>query len=141
MRIKTLNFSKRLYCLFRLGKIRLRERHKAVAAAEIIRGKAVEHVRGASRGKNMARPRDEVACGLRRPWPREDSPCAPYALHYLERILSHDLEVLWCEFVDDLQAFGDALRHAAESGVNILAYDCSVKPDEMIVSEPINVKL
>lgn len=39
------------------------------------------------------------------------------------------------------KAFGDALRQAAESGVNILAYDCSVKPDEMIVSEPINVKL
>ena len=39
------------------------------------------------------------------------------------------------------KAFGDTLRHAAKSGVNILAYDCSVKPDEMIVSEPINVKL
>ena len=39
------------------------------------------------------------------------------------------------------KAFGDALRHAARSGVNIIAYDCSVKPDEMIVSEPINVKL
>ena len=39
------------------------------------------------------------------------------------------------------KAFGDALRHAAESGVNILAYDCRVTPDEMIIDVPINIVL
>ena len=39
------------------------------------------------------------------------------------------------------KAFGDALRHAAESGVKILAYDCAVSSDEMIVDAPIEVKL
>lgn len=39
------------------------------------------------------------------------------------------------------KAFGDALRHAAESGVKILAYDCAVSSDEMVVDAPIEVKL
>ena len=39
------------------------------------------------------------------------------------------------------KAFGDALRHAAESGVKILAYDCVITPDEMIVDAPVEVKL
>ena len=39
------------------------------------------------------------------------------------------------------KAFGDALRHAAESGVKILAYDCAVSPNEMVVDAPIEVKL
>lgn len=39
------------------------------------------------------------------------------------------------------KAFGDALRHAAESGVEILAYDCLVSPDEMTVDAPIKVEL
>lgn len=39
------------------------------------------------------------------------------------------------------KAFGDALRHAAESGVKILAYDCVVSPDEMVVDAPINIEL
>ena len=39
------------------------------------------------------------------------------------------------------KAFGDALRHAAESGVKILAYDCVITPDEMIVDAPIEVEL
>ena len=39
------------------------------------------------------------------------------------------------------KAFGDALRHAAESGVKILAYDCTVSPDEMLIDAPIEVKL
>ena len=39
------------------------------------------------------------------------------------------------------KAFGDALRHAAESGVKILAYDCAIAPDEMVIDAPIEVKL
>ena len=39
------------------------------------------------------------------------------------------------------KAFGDALRHAAESGVKILAYDCAVSPNEMVVDAPVEVKL
>ena len=39
------------------------------------------------------------------------------------------------------KAFGDALRHAAESGVKILAYDCVITPDEMIVDAPVEVNL
>jgi sugar fermentation stimulation protein A len=39
------------------------------------------------------------------------------------------------------KAFGDALRHAAESGVRILVYDCRVTPGEMVVDAPVNVKL
>lgn len=39
------------------------------------------------------------------------------------------------------KAFGDALRHAVESGVKILAYDCRVAPDEMIIDAPINIVL
>ena len=39
------------------------------------------------------------------------------------------------------KAFGDALRRAAESGVKILAYDCTVTSDEMIIDAPIKVNL
>jgi sugar fermentation stimulation protein A len=39
------------------------------------------------------------------------------------------------------KAFGDALRAAAGSGVEILAYDCLVSPDEMTVDAPIKVEL
>ncbi len=39
------------------------------------------------------------------------------------------------------KAFGDALRYAAESGVKILAYDCTVTSDEMVVDASVNVKL
>ena len=39
------------------------------------------------------------------------------------------------------KAFGDALRHAAESGVRILVYDCRVTPDEMVVDAPVNIEL
>ena len=39
------------------------------------------------------------------------------------------------------KAFGDALRHAAESGVKILAYDCAIASDEMVIDAPIEVKL
>ena len=39
------------------------------------------------------------------------------------------------------KAFGDVLRHAANSGVKVLAYDCVVSFDEMVVDAPVEVKL
>ena len=39
------------------------------------------------------------------------------------------------------KAFGDALRYAASSGVKILAYDCKVEPDGMVIDAPINIEL
>jgi sugar fermentation stimulation protein A len=38
------------------------------------------------------------------------------------------------------KAFGDALRKAKKSGVNILVNDCIVTPDKMVVDAPINVE-
>lgn len=38
-------------------------------------------------------------------------------------------------------AFGDALRHAKQAGVSILAYDCTVTADSMIIDAPVPVKL
>ena len=38
-------------------------------------------------------------------------------------------------------AFGDALREAAKTGVNILAMDCTVTPDTMTIQNPVTVKL
>ena len=38
-------------------------------------------------------------------------------------------------------AFGAALRQAAAAGVEVLAYDCSVTPDSMIIHNPVEVKL
>ena len=39
------------------------------------------------------------------------------------------------------KAFGDALREAAKSGVRVLAYDCRVSPDEMVIDLPVEIKL
>ena len=39
------------------------------------------------------------------------------------------------------KAFGDALRHAAKTGVKILAYDCLVTPDSMTIDAPVPVGL
>lgn len=39
------------------------------------------------------------------------------------------------------KAFGAALRQAAKEGVNILAYDCRVTPDEMLIDAPVNIEL
>lgn len=39
------------------------------------------------------------------------------------------------------KAFGDALRIASEKGVKILAYDCKVEPDSLIIDSPVSVKL
>ena len=38
-------------------------------------------------------------------------------------------------------AFGDALRRAATSGVQIYAYDCTVTPDTMTIDKPVEVRL
>lgn len=37
--------------------------------------------------------------------------------------------------------FGEALRRAALSGVNVLAYECTVTPDSLEISGEIPVKL
>ena len=39
------------------------------------------------------------------------------------------------------KAFGDALRHAAEQGVKIYAYDSIITPDSIIIDKPVAVKL
>ena len=38
-------------------------------------------------------------------------------------------------------AFGDALRKAKEAGVNVIAYECSVSPNSMVVSASVPVEL
>lgn len=38
-------------------------------------------------------------------------------------------------------AFGAALREAAENGVQILAMDCSVTPESMVIRQPVEVRL
>ncbi|MBQ8184513.1 MAG: DNA/RNA nuclease SfsA [Lachnospiraceae bacterium] len=38
-------------------------------------------------------------------------------------------------------AFGEALREAARAGVQVLAYDCLVEPDSMVLDQQIPVKL
>lgn len=37
--------------------------------------------------------------------------------------------------------FGDALRRAQKLGVNVLAVDCTVKPDELIISDFVEVRI
>lgn len=38
-------------------------------------------------------------------------------------------------------AFGKALREAAKAGVRVLAMDCTVSPDEMVIRKPVDVVL
>lgn len=38
-------------------------------------------------------------------------------------------------------AFGDALRRAAQNGVHILAYDCLVSEDSIVIDKPVPVRL
>ena len=38
-------------------------------------------------------------------------------------------------------AFGQALRQAAQAGVEVLAVDCTVTPDSMTINDPVAVKL
>ena len=39
------------------------------------------------------------------------------------------------------KAFGDALRCAQRNGVNIVAYDCNVKSDEIVIDKKVPVSL
>ena len=39
------------------------------------------------------------------------------------------------------KAFGDALRHAAKNGVNVVAMKCDVTPDSIEITTPVNVQL
>ena len=39
------------------------------------------------------------------------------------------------------QAFGDTLAKVANAGVNVLAFDCAVKPNEMIIGKPVPIRL
>jgi len=39
------------------------------------------------------------------------------------------------------QAFGDTLAKVANAGVNVLAFDCVVKPNEMVIGSPIPITL
>ena len=38
-------------------------------------------------------------------------------------------------------AFADALMHAREAGVQIMAYDCAVTDDSMTVCDPVPIRL
>jgi A/G-specific adenine glycosylase len=38
-------------------------------------------------------------------------------------------------------AFGEALKEAASKGVKVLAYDCTVLPDSIVLNEPVDVEL
>ncbi len=38
-------------------------------------------------------------------------------------------------------AFGRALREAAAAGVEILAYDCAVTPESMVIQKPVEIRL
>ena len=42
---------------------------------------------------------------------------------------------------DTHPAFGSALQEAAWAGVQILAYDCQVRPDEIVLDQPVPVLL
>ena len=37
--------------------------------------------------------------------------------------------------------FGKALREAAQAGVEIVAVDCTVTPEEMVIKDPVPVRL
>lgn len=39
------------------------------------------------------------------------------------------------------QAFGTALREAQKAGVNLLAMDCKVTPDTMVLRGPVEIRL
>jgi sugar fermentation stimulation protein A len=38
-------------------------------------------------------------------------------------------------------AFGKALREAAQAGVRVMAMDCHIAPDSMVIQSPIDVRL
>ena len=63
-----------------------------------------------------------------------------YGTYVLFVIQMADVKYLQPNDVTD-PAFGAALREAAENGVTILAVDCAVTEDEMVIRQPVLVKL
>ena len=118
MSVQPLHRRERLYRRLCLREVRARERDEAVAAAEVVRREPVEHVRRAARREDVARSGDEVARGLGGPRSGEHRARAPDALHHLERVLRHDLEVLGRKFVDDLKPICDVFRYDAFQGLS-----------------------
>ncbi|MBR4109283.1 MAG: DNA/RNA nuclease SfsA [Oscillospiraceae bacterium] len=65
---------------------------------------------------------------------------AGYGAYVLFVIQMADVKYLHPNDATD-PAFGDALREAARAGVQILAMDCKVTPNTMILNKPVTVKL
>ena len=119
MRVETFDLGERLDRRTRLGEIFPGIGDETVPPAEVVGRKAVEHVRRAARGQHVRRTGDEIACALRRPGAGENRTGAAHALHHLERILGHDLEVLGREAVDDFHSFLEIFRHDYQDSVAV----------------------
>lgn len=65
---------------------------------------------------------------------------AGYGAYVLFVIQMADVKYLHPNDATD-PAFGDALREAARAGVQILAMDCQVTPNTMVLNKPVTVKL
>ena len=63
-----------------------------------------------------------------------------YGAYILFVIQMTDVKYLQPNDVTDLE-FGKALREAAEAGVQVLAMDCAVTPESMVIQSPVEVKL
>lgn len=63
-----------------------------------------------------------------------------YGAYVLFVIQMEDVKHLHPNDVTD-PAFGKALREAAAAGVEVLAYDCTVTPDSVILKAPVPVQL
>ena len=63
-----------------------------------------------------------------------------YGAYVLFVIQMTDVKYLHPNDVTD-PAFGKALREAAKAGVTVLAMDCQVTPDSMVIQSPVEVRL
>lgn len=63
-----------------------------------------------------------------------------YGTYVLFVIQMADVEFLHPNDATD-PAFGKALRDAAAAGVQVLAYDCTVSPDSMVIHQSVEVRL
>ena len=63
-----------------------------------------------------------------------------YGAYVLFVIQMTDVEYLHPNDATD-PAFGQALREAAKAGVQVLAMDCRVTPDSMVIQSPVEVRL
>lgn len=63
-----------------------------------------------------------------------------YGAYVLFVIQMADVKFLHSNDATD-PAFGKALRDAAAAGVQVLAYDCTVSPDSMVIHKPVEVRL